>query len=498
MGSHVAEIEEINRLAVGKRKVFVSGNFNVIHSGHLRLLRFAREAGEFLIVGVNKNPNSSSPTVSVPAPLRFEGIRSLDFVDYALILESPPADFIRELRPEVVVKGREHETRYNPEEGVLSEIGSKLLFGSGEHSFSTIDLIRSEFQEEINLSTIRKPGDFLHRHNIAIGDLRQTIEKFKELNICVIGDAIIDEYIACEALGMSQEDPTIVVTPLIEEKFIGGAGIVAAHARGLGARVTFLTVTGDDATAKYLGEKCEEYLVEFDPVVDKNRPTTLKQRYRAGGKTLLRVSHLRQHDMNADLIATMFEKFRTRVERERLDLLVFSDFNYGCLPQKLVEAITEICIKQNIPMVADSQSSSQIGDVSRFQNLLFLTPTEREARLALRDFRSGLVVVAEELRTRTRSQSILVTLGSEGLLIHTQETPGSNWITDRLPAFNTAPKDISGAGDSLLTVASMSSALGRSIWHSAYLGSLSAACQVGQLGNVPLAVEDLFAELDYQ
>jgi bifunctional ADP-heptose synthase (sugar kinase/adenylyltransferase) len=66
---------------------------------------------------------------------------------------------------------------------------------------------------------------------------------------------------------------------------------------------------------------------------------------------------------------------------------------------------------------------------------------------------------------------------------------------DQLPAFNSAPKDVSGAGDSLLTCASMALAVGANVWESAYLGSLAAACQVSRVGNTPLTASELMREL---
>ena len=85
----------------------------------------------------------------------------------------------------------------------------------------------------------------------------------------------------------------------------------------------------------------------------------------------------------------------------------------------LVAEISDECkTASTLLMVADSQSSSQIGDVSRFTDTMLLTPTEREARLAVRDFDSGLVVLAEKLRTKARAKNVVLTLGAEGLLAH--------------------------------------------------------------------------------
>jgi bifunctional ADP-heptose synthase (sugar kinase/adenylyltransferase) len=147
-------------------------------------------------------------------------------------------------------------------------------------------------------------------------------------------------------------------------------------------------------------------------------------------------------------------------------------------------------------MVADSQSSSQIGDVSRFRGMTLVTPTEREARFAVRDFEAGLVVLAEKLRRKAHARNVIITLDEEGVLIHAEGEQKSDWLTDQLPAFNTAPKDVSGAGDSYLTCTSLSMAVGADIWKSSYLGSLAAACQVGRIGNIPLAPKDLKMEIN--
>jgi bifunctional ADP-heptose synthase (sugar kinase/adenylyltransferase) len=165
------------------------------------------------------------------------------------------------------------------------------------------------------------------------------------------------------------------------------------------------------------------------------------------------------------------------------------------LPQALVTEISDECKRRNILMVADSQSSSQIGDVSRFTDMLLLTPTEREARLAVRDFDSGLVVLAEKLRMKARAKNIVLTLGAEGLLAHAATARPDEWLTDRLPALNRSPKDSAGAGDSLLISCSIAMAVGADIWQSIYLGSIAAACQVSRVGNMPLSSQDIALEL---
>ena len=484
-------VDEINRVAAHARDVvFVSGNFNVVHPGHLRLLSFARDCGDFLVVGINRD--RTAETV-VPEHLRLEAVSAIGFVDHAFLLDGPPEEFVARLRPSVVVKGKEHERLANPEQAAVEAYGGKLQFGSGEVRFSSLDLLQRELHET-NFSTIRKPLDFPARHGFQLRDLAPVIERFRALDIVVVGDLIVDEYITCDPIGMSQEDPTIVVTPLRTDRFVGGAGIVAAHARGLGARVRYFSIAGRDEIAQFAETTLRGQEVDSLFLLDDSRPTTLKQRFRASGKTLLRVSHLRQHDMSQELSERLFERILPALEAA--DILVFSDFNYGCLPQTLVDRLVAHCTRRGIMMVADSQASSQIGDVSRFQGMHLLKPTEREARLAMRDFSSGLVVLAEELRRKADARHVLLTLGAEGLLIHAPGGVGHDQVvTDRLPAFNTSPKDVSGAGDCMMTCSAMALASGADIWQAAYLGAIAAACQVSRVGNTPLSAEELLLEL---
>ena len=174
---------------------------------------------------------------------------------------------------------------------------------------------------------------------------------------------------------------------------------------------------------------------------------------------------------------------------------MFSDFNYGVLPTSLVNKIGAMFASSGTRLVADSQSSSQIGDIARFQGMLLITPTEREARLSMGDKDSGLVVLAEHVRKRSRAQHVLLTLGAEGLLIDSGFKAKGKWLTDRLPALNSNPRDVAGAGDSLFTSASMALAVGADIWHAAYLGSLCAALQMGRVGNLPLSQVNVCREL---
>ncbi|MFZ4428568.1 MAG: PfkB family carbohydrate kinase, partial [Saprospiraceae bacterium] len=395
------------------KKVFVSGNFNILHPGHLRLFRFARELGERLIVGVYSD-RIAGRGILVPEQLRLEALQSNSWIDEVLLVDRPLEEVIRELRPAIVVKGKEHEALFNIERAILEEYGGKLVFSSGEAVFSAFDLIRGEFDRQQAL--FRLPADYMARHDLGPVQMAGRIQQFRALRVLVAGDLIVDEYITCESLGMSQEDPTIVVTPIASKTFIGGAGIVAAHAASLGAKVDFLSVSGTDAPRDYAAQKFGEFSVQAHLLEDESRPTTLKQRYRCKGKTLLRVSHLHQGAISGQLQRQMLERAENLLEA--CDLLIFADFNYGCLPTELVRAIAQRAAGKGVLMVADSQSSSQSGDIARFRGMELITPTEREARLSMRDNESGLIVLAEALRQQAEARNVFLKIGEEGVIIH--------------------------------------------------------------------------------
>ena len=176
-----------------------------------------------------------------------------------------------------------------------------------------------------------------------------------------------------------------------------------------------------------------------------------------------------------------------------IDLLVFADFNYGCLPQSLVNEITILAKQNNVMMAADSQSSSQMGDISRFLDMDLVTPTEREARISLNNYEDGLVILADKLRKKSNSKNVLLKLGEEGLIIHGPHH--EHWLTDKINALNESPRDVAGAGDSLLISSFLAIICGGNILDASFIGSLAAAIQVGRLGNTPLTVNELFLEL---
>ena len=472
------------------KTVFVYGDFFVLHPGHVRFLKFAANCGEKLYIGIN----NTQPTLNHPSPTeRLETLQSLDIKAEVFLIKDGPQQSIDKIKPNILVKGKEHEKNINPELDWLKPWGGKIIFASGDSSDITSDFFIPN-TADLHTHWI-KPRDYISRHECSADKLKTILGKFQSLEVVVIGDLIIDEYINCDALGMSREDPTLVVSPKGSKKFLGGAGIVASHARALGAKLHFASVTGDDEAAKYANELLTKYDVKHYIFPDISRPTTLKQRYRVGDKTMLRVSHLSQHEISQDLSSDLYNKLASIIPSAQV--LLFADFNYGCLPQSLVANLIAQAKTHGLVIGADSQSSSQIGDISRFNGVDLITPTEHEARLALRDNNSGLAHIGNQLIQKTSAATAFLTLGPAGVLVvSNQVDEKSGLAADLLPALNPIPIDTSGAGDSLLTISSMALACGATPYQAAYLGSLGAAIQVSRMGNTPITANELKGVLE--
>lgn len=469
------------------RKVFVSGNFFILHPGHVRFLRFASECGSHLYVGVhNTHPNPNYPTPDE----RCEALKSLGFVHDVTVMTDGLSAALRQLRPDVVVKGKEYERVANVEVSILEDWGGSLLFSSGESSYSATELLLPVSGDDIRWS---RPNAYMRRHNITLDRTTKLVDQFEQLSVVVIGDLIVDEYVQCEALGMSREDPTVVVSPQLTNRFLGGAGIVSAHAASLGASTTFLSVAGSDEAGEWTSKRVADYKVSATILTDESRPTTLKRRYRVGAKTMLRVSHLRQHEVDERIANKILGAF-SKIAKDT-HLLVFADFNYGCLPQALVEALIIKARESGVVISADSQSSSQLGNIARFKHVDLVTPTEHEARLALRAQNESLPTVGTKLLEVANARHAFITLGPTGVLVFDKDKSNGLIESDQLAALNLNPVDVAGAGDSMLIAASMALARGATCFEAAYIGSVAAAIQTSRMGNLPIRQSEMLKAL---
>ena len=122
------------------KTIFVSGTFNIVHPGHQRLLRFAKSLGKKLIVGIYSDKLLNDKSF-ISEDLRVEVVKSLSYVDQAIIIKNSVSKTITNLKPDIVVKGKEFEKKFNIEKDLVSSYGGKLIFSSGDIAFSSSEIL---------------------------------------------------------------------------------------------------------------------------------------------------------------------------------------------------------------------------------------------------------------------------------------------------------------------------------------------------------------------
>lgn len=248
------------------------------------------------------------------------------------------------------------------------------------------------------------------------------------------------------------------------------------------------SVTGNDPAGRYAHQLLDQYGVKFICPEDPGRPTTVKQRFRCNGKTVFRVSHLRSDSISREIQSALIDCLTQFCEET--DVLIFSDFNYGVVSEAFFKACKHLNWKRDCIQVADSQTSSQIGDLSKYKDLTSIYATEHEARVSLKDKDSGLVVLANDLLTQSRANNLYLKLGADGVLLLAPRELRSN-RPEMIPALGRTVLDTAGAGDSFLAGSALSAAAGADPIEAAIIGSLTAAIQVARVGNRPVNAAEL-------
>lgn len=474
----------------GKNSIgLINGKFKLIHQGHLRLIKFASEICSYLVISIEVESDLNEIDY-ISSDLKLLELLS----NVKLITYYKNEDFeklISKIRPKFLFKGKEFENKISIEQELAKKYKYEILYASSDEKYDydeITDINRTSHKNfNIETETVKEIYTYNKRHSLNLKDFKNKLKNIKNKKVIVIGDIILDSYTECSPIGMSQEDPTIVVTPNSIKHFVGGAAIIAAHARSLGASSYLYSVCGDDEYKSFISQKLKQYKVNGHVLIDKTRPTTTKLRYKVNGKSLLRVNNYRSHSLSLELNKV----FLNRVIRnlKNADLVIFADFSYGLLNDENIARISNICNKLKIPIVADSQSSSQIGNITKFKNTLLVTPTEFEARTSLNDKDSGLSVLCDKLQHKINSKFIVITLGSEGLIALEKNSNGD--FVDKLSAFNKNPIDVSGAGDCLLVAMSLGLVSGMNLWESLLFGNISAAFQVSRNGNIPITSNEI-------
>lgn len=486
----------------GKRVVLSHGSYDILHPGHIRHLKWAASQGDLLVVSVvaDEVARGRSDRLNLSEVERAEHLAALVMVDYVVIDPYPESGrLLAELRPDLYVKGSEFASvRAGPlarERAIVEGYGGKVLFSSGDVGYSDFEIVRRPERAVLG-DQVR---EFCRRRDITIESVTARLAAIPGARVLVVGELIIDEYVHSDPVGMSSDSPTIVVRPNQASVFVGGAGIVAQDVRALGAECSFVTVLGDDPLRDMAGQVLRGAGVDGHPVIDPTRPTIHKKRYLADGKKLLNVNVFRDQNIETaieDQVCAAIEAAAAGA-----DAIVIADFNYGVVTARVIDTIRDIGRRRSIPVLGDSQSSSQLGRVSRLSGITVATPSEREARLALLDQDSGIADLGVRMLRETGNAGLLVTLGARGLMIFdTRGRPlplddqtslyelkaSEDIIVEYLPSFADVVVDAMGAGDAMLSGLAVALASGGTLWQGAFIGNCASAIAVGNMGNLPV------------
>lgn len=475
--------------AIKYPKSLIIGDFYPLHIGHVKLFQFAISVSETLTVAVRQQKGESDDSVKDRARDILE-LREVWAVEIISPLDDM-ASFIARVAPNVVIKGSEYARKDNPEAALQKNLLFDLVFSP--------KFFGSRLVEDEGTSTDRQnfwdsiPTNFLRDHRIDKQALESIVrERMSCLNVLVVGDPVVDIYKRCDPVGLSREDQHVVFKPKSEKVFNGGAALVAKHAGVLTNRACFLGVVGDDGYADFICEDLEACGVRANLLAEKTRTTVCKTRFRCAGSVRFRLNEFSDQNILDDTKGRLLKLFNEQLEG--IDLVIFADFNYGTLPEDVVAQMINQCKEKGVFMAADCQSSSQTGDLKKFAGVDFASATEYECRLAFPDASLGLSALAEHISMTLGLSRFFLKLGAEGFLIREQlEDSVVNY--DSLPALNSDPKDVSGAGDALLLVSALAMVAGASTWESSLIGSLAAARQCSVVGSSPLSTHELLGIL---
>jgi rfaE bifunctional protein kinase chain/domain len=477
-----------------KDDVIGFGHFNVIHPGHVRYLQHAKSIGKKLSIALLGESLIEDPQKKeyFSETDRAIGLASLQIVDKVFILNDISlAGFIKQLQPMTFVLGKEYQKtkRVDIVNAVqsLEQYGGNPVYHAGEIHYANADLLHGSSQsiEEERKTLFQQT---CKRQNIKIKELVHQIHKFKDLRLLVIGDTIVDQYVACDAIGMSAEAPVLVVKELESREFVGGAGVVSAHINALGAKCKFLSVVGKDENAKLVKTNLETQGIEVHLVEDSSRPTTFKIRYMVENQKLFRVSRMKEHSISEAIEEELISK--VKVLSDSLDGIVVCDFVYGLITPRVLQIIQSISQNKNIKLFGDLQCSSQVGNISKFIDFHLLCPTEREARIALSNQEDGLEWIANTLLNKTNADHLIVKLGPDGFVTYSQKYHKDRY-KEHFPALVSNPVDVAGAGDSLLAAMATSLCSGANIMEASAVGACMAALAVQRVGNIPVTQDQL-------
>ena len=301
---------------------------------------------------------------------------------------------------------------------------------------------------------------------------------FKKKNILVVGDIMLDKYSHGTVSRVSPEAPV----PIVDIKKIifkpGGASNVAQNLSALGMNVTLLGITGDDYELKELIKVLRLTDIKFDPVKDLSIRTTLKSRIIGNDQQLMRLDHedRDKSNMHGELLKRAIKYAKNS------DLIVLSDYDKGSVKSVAADIIS-FANKNNIKVIIDPKGS----DYSMYKNAYMVKPNELEFSMIMGKIKNkkDMIAKGKKLKKDLQLDTLLLTLGKNGMALFSK---------DSLLTFATSRKDVydvTGAGDTVISVLAASLASNKTLKKSCELANIAAGLSIQQLGTVSISKSDI-------
>jgi len=322
-------------------------------------------------------------------------------------------------------------------------------------------------------------------------DSSTLLAAFKELHILVLGDVMVDRYLQGTVDRISPEAPVPVVQLQHSEDRLGGAANVALNLAALGATPYLCSVVGKDRAGDQLRELLPAAGISNRCIVQsEERRTTVKTRVLAQHQQLLRVDTEDTYDLIDQERSDLLTVVRDLLDNRRIDAILFQDYNKGVLSQKTISEVMLEAVKRDIPTAVDPKARNFWA----YKQVTLFKPNLKEIRAQV-DFPVAAKLPdlhrADELiKNKLGNQLTLITLSEYGLYVSGQ-VPGS--------IFPVTPRDIvdvCGAGDSVISIATLGLALQLEPSEIARLSNLAGGQVCERVGVVPIDVRQLAREMD--
>jgi rfaE bifunctional protein kinase chain/domain len=318
--------------------------------------------------------------------------------------------------------------------------------------------------------------------------LANIIDGFSKLRVMVIGDLMVDAYTWGKVTRISPEAPVPVVNVVKRESRLGGAGNVVLNVASLGAKPLVFSVIGDDATGQSLISILSEAGLSVDGIIQEaGRPTTVKERVIAGSQQLIRVDSETEQAISSDSVAALVSAIKASIKD--VDVIIFEDYDKGVLSEGLIQEVMGLAREAGIPTVVDPKKKNFFA----YRGASLFKPNLHELRDGLALDSSDLSALAlpatvKKFKESQGFEGLFVTLSERGVYMDFRSEQVA------IPAHIRQIADVSGAGDTVISIAACALAAGASPAQIAELANLGGGLVCEFLGVVPIDVNLLKRE----